>query len=95
VPTTAPGAAGPVPADDQSPGLTLYVREGCHLCDEFLVELAQDLGPAGDALVVRDVDTDPGLAARYGTRLPVLEAGGTVVCEGRYDRAKVLAALRV
>ena len=26
-------------------GLVLYVREGCHLCDQFLMELSLELGP--------------------------------------------------
>ena len=86
-----PSPGGPVPG----PALVLYVREGCHLCDDFLVALAQDLGAAAEGLAVRDVDTDPDLALRYGTRVPVLAAAGSVICEGRYDRARVLAALRV
>jgi len=77
------------------PPLVLYVREGCHLCDQFLVELAQDLGPAGEGLSVVDVDADEGLATRYGLRVPVLALGETVLCEGRYDPSGVPASLRV
>lgn len=77
------------------PPLVLYVREGCHLCDEFLVELGLDLGPAGDGLAVLDVDADPDLAALYGLRVPVLAMDGAVLCEGRYDPARVRAGLRV
>lgn len=32
-----------------------------------------------------DVDTDPGLKQRYGTRIPVLAAGNEVICEARLD----------
>ncbi|MFO1407224.1 MAG: glutaredoxin family protein [Steroidobacteraceae bacterium] len=85
-PTAAPGAeAGPV----------LYVRDGCHLCDDFLIALELDLGPAAAGVPVLDVDRDPDLAMRYGSRVPVLASGGAVICEGRYDRARVLAALQV
>ena len=42
-----------------------------------------------------DVDADPALAARYGLRVPVLEQGGAVICEGRYDRDRVRRALRL
>ncbi len=75
-------------------GLRLLVRDGCHLCEEFLLELSLDLAP-GAAFATVDVDGDPGLAARYGLRVPVLEQGGEVVCEGRYDRARVRRALRL
>ena len=77
------------------PGLVLYVREGCHLCDHFLVELSMDLGPAVEQLAVVDVDRDEELASRFGLRVPVLEAGGEVLCEGFYDGAEVRRVLRV
>ena len=73
--------------------LVLYVREGCHLCEQFLLDLTLDF-PALQAIVrTVDVDTDPGLAAAYGLRVPVLAAAGLPVCEGRYDRPRVVAAL--
>jgi hypothetical protein len=75
--------------------LVLYVREGCHLCDQFLVELSVDLGPAVEELAVVDVNRDEELASRFGLRVPVLELGGEVLCEGFYDGAEVRRALRV
>jgi hypothetical protein len=77
------------------PRLVLYVREGCHLCDEFLVDLSLELGPAVSAVEIADVDRDAAIAARYGLRVPVLEVAGEVACEGRYDAARVRSALRV
>jgi hypothetical protein len=77
------------------PELVLYVREGCHLCDQFLVELSVDLGIAVEQLAVVDVDRDEELASRFGLRVPVLESGGEVLCEGFYDGAIVRRALRV
>jgi hypothetical protein len=76
-------------------GVILYVREGCHLCDDFLVGLSLEMGPAHGDLAVVDVDRDPGLAARYGLRVPVLEVAGEVACEGRYDAPRVRRALQV
>lgn len=78
-----------------SPVLVLYVREGCHLCDQFLVELSVDLGPAIERLAVVDVDRDPDLASRFGLRVPVLEIDGEVLCEGFYDGAGVRRSLQV
>jgi len=76
-------------------GPVLYVREGCHLCDMFLVELEQDLGPSLASLALVDVDGDPGLATEFGLRVPVLALDGRVVCEGRYDSPRVRVALQV
>jgi hypothetical protein len=73
----------------------LYVRDGCHLCEQFLLELSLDLGPAVEVLQVVDVDRDADLAVRFGLRVPVLEAGGLLLCEGVYDAARVRQALQV
>ena len=73
--------------------LVLYVREGCHLCDQFLLDLTLDHPDLPATLRTVDVDTDPGLATTYGLRVPVLAAAGRVVCEGRYDRSRVAATL--
>jgi hypothetical protein len=79
----------------ESAGLLLYVREGCHLCDQFLVELSMDLGPGVGRLQVVDVDRDVELASRYGLRVPVLVGAGVVLAEGAYDGAQVRRALGV
>jgi hypothetical protein len=73
----------------------LYVRDGCHLCDQFLIDLELDLGASIGRLTIVDVDGDAGLAAEYGLRVPVLALAGRVVCEGIYDRPRVRHALRV
>jgi ABC-type uncharacterized transport system ATPase subunit len=75
--------------------LVLYVREGCHLCEHFLVELSVDLGLAAEHVRVIDVDHDADLAVRFGLRVPVLEFAGTVLCEGAYEGARVRQALGV
>ncbi len=80
---------------DEPTGLVLYVREGCHLCDQFLLELSLDLGPAIERLQV------PGRGSRrrpcraFGLRVPVLELDGRVLCEAAYDGAGVRLALGV
>src|SRR5262245_35966509 len=70
--------------------LVLYVREGCHLCDRFLVELEIELAGAAEPLLV-DVDGDASLAARYGLRVPVLEIDGVAAGEGSFDRTRFRA----
>ena len=75
--------------------LVLYVRAGCHLCDQFLLDASIDLGLAAEQLQLRDVDADVDTAVRYGLRVPVLEWRGAVLCEGIYDAAGVRQALGV
>ena len=82
-------------SEDRLSGLVLYVREGCHLCEQFLVELSMDLGPGVERLRVLDVDRDADLAVRFGLRVPVLELDGNVLCEAVYDGPRVRRALGV
>ena len=73
---------------DERAALVLYVRAGCHLCDQFLIELSLELGGVVDGLRVVDVDGAPALAARFGLRVPVLAVGSTVAGEGFFDRGR-------
>jgi hypothetical protein len=51
--------------------LTVYSRPQCHLCELLLEELTPLV--AGRARVeVVDIDTDPGLQARYWLTIPVV-----------------------
>jgi predicted thioredoxin/glutaredoxin len=72
------------------PQWTVYTRADCSLCEQLLQELAELLGPAEAAGVqVVDIDQDPDLQRRYGTRIPVLMADGDFVCAYRLDRARI------
>jgi hypothetical protein len=76
-------------------GLVLYVREGCHLCDQFLMDLSLEIGPAVETLSVVEVDSDAELATRYGLKVPVLAVGGELICEGVFDVQKFRRAIRL
>ena len=53
---------------------TLFIRHGCHLCDEARVLLDSMLGIDGwDAV---DIETDDDLLLRYAHRIPVLAVDG-------------------
>lgn len=80
---------------DSPPQVVLFVRQGCHLCEQFRVELEIEFGPDTVPLRVVDVDTDADLATAFGLRVPVLQVGETVICEGVCDAARVRAALRL
>jgi glutaredoxin len=73
----------------KSNSLILYVREGCHLCEdaEALVRrLGYDVTPI-------DVDQDPSLQARYGEQVPVLVVGGRDALAGIFREGAVREAL--
>lgn len=54
--------------------VTLYERDGCHLCEEARELLDLMLGP--DRYTRVDIDTDDDLVVRYGFRIPVLAIDG-------------------
>ena len=68
--------------------LTLYHRQGCHLCEQMLAALYFTYGDELDVRLV-DVDTEPKLRQEYGQRIPVLTAGSRVLCEARLDETAV------
>ena len=56
------------------PRPTLYVRDGCHLCEDAASVLNAMLGADGwDAV---DIAADDGLLVRYAHRIPVLAVDG-------------------
>ena len=63
--------------------LRFYTRQGCLLCDEFEALLEPALDCRGFHYQRIDVDQDPEAKERFGKRVPVLEANGEVVAEGR------------
>lgn len=72
------------------PQWTVYSRADCSLCEHLLEELAELLGPAAAAAVqVVDIEADPELERKYGTRIPVLLADGEFVCAYRLDPQRV------
>ena len=76
------------------PQWTVFTRPGCTLCESFMTDLADMLGPAESATVeVVDISDDSELVARYGTKIPVLLADGDFVCCYHLDRERVRAQL--
>ena len=56
------------------PRPVLYVRGGCHLCEDASVLLDDMLGT--DAWDAVDIETDDDLLVRYAHRIPVLAVDG-------------------
>ena len=74
--------------------VTLYARDGCHLCEEAREALLQ-IGADGPPLELREVDieADDRLHRAYLERIPVIEVGGEIVSELDFDRDELRRAL--
>ena len=71
----------------------VYIRAGCHLCDEACELLAQH----GFSIAKIDIDGDSDLKSRYTTCVPVVEIEGKVRFRGRVNEVlleRLLSELR-
>ncbi|MGB5305397.1 MAG: glutaredoxin family protein [Gammaproteobacteria bacterium] len=60
--------------------LKIYVRSGCHLCTD-MAQALDLLRPELDFdYTQQNIDADPDLVERYGSRIPVLAAGDVEIC---------------
>jgi glutaredoxin len=62
--------------------VTLFTRQGCHLCEDAGRLLRIQQARFGFPLEEVDVDTDGDLAARYGEWVPVVTVNGKVRFRG-------------
>ena len=60
--------------------LTVYIRSGCHLCEDMLYELKLRQDELGFTLETIDIQDQPALESLYGTKVPVLIRGEEEVC---------------
>jgi glutaredoxin len=74
--------------------VTLYGREGCHLCDEAraaILALSAELGSI--ELHEVDIEDDDRLLSAYLERIPVVELNGREVSELEFDADAFRGAL--
>ena len=65
----------------------LYMRHGCHLCEDMYQELLR-LPESGQFQVrLVDIDRDSALQEKYGLKIPVLMAGENEICHYTLDPA--------
>jgi len=74
--------------------LVLYVRRDCHLCADMHRELAALASQGGFSLALVDIDSDAGLAARYGHKVPVLVGGDEEICHYFLDQEQLAVYLK-
>jgi len=60
--------------------LTLYSREGCHLCEDMQNLLPGYLEEAGLSFNIIYIDNISELEQQYGSLVPVLKAGEKEIC---------------
>lgn len=70
--------------------LTLYIRQGCHLCEDMQEQIGELLEPNSYRLTMVDIDTDPTLKSKYNEWVPVLKSEEREICHHFLD----LKALR-
>ena len=69
-------------------------RAGCGLCEEALAAVEDARRRVPFTLEVRDVDADPGLAARYGEEVPVVLVDGREAFKYRVDPRRLVRTLQ-
>ena len=67
--------------------ITMYVREGCHLCDEAKAVMTPLLSEFSAKLIEVDIDQDPTLLERYNDDVPVIFIGTLLFAQHRIDPA--------
>lgn len=65
--------------------ITLYSREGCHLCEEARMQILPLVSEFGAHLHEVDIDDDPALHDRYTNDVPVILVGRKLVAQHRLD----------
>lgn len=73
--------------------VTLYGREGCHLCDEARDVLEALRARAAFELEEVDIESDPALHARYLERIPVVAVDGEELSDFFVDAEGLLRKL--
>lgn len=74
------------------PGIEVYSRRGCHLC-ELLIEELLELLQGRMALQIHDIDTDEAWRREYDTRVPVVKYDGEFICQYHLDREALATIL--
>jgi thiol-disulfide isomerase/thioredoxin len=70
--------------------LSVYMRSGCHLCDDLLSQLQQLQSEYSFDFHTINVDSCPKLVEQYGTKLPVVTHGDEELCHYFLDQAAVV-----
>ncbi len=75
--------------------LTIYTRQGCHLCQEMKVIVERVVRDTRTVAEVEEIDiaNDPDLEARYGLEIPVLLVNGKKAAKYRVSEQELTRIL--
>jgi glutaredoxin len=73
--------------------VVVLTRQGCHLCDEAIAQVAAVCAETGEVYAVLDIDSDPELQRRYTEQVPVTFVDGAQHDFWRVDPVRLKAAL--
>jgi glutaredoxin len=73
--------------------VVVLTRQGCHLCDEAIAQVAAVCAETGEAYAVLDIESDPDLERRYTEQVPVTFVDGVQHDFWRVDPIRLKAAL--
>jgi glutaredoxin len=73
--------------------VTLYGRDGCHLCDDARAVLERIRLERPFELREVDIESDPALHARYLERIPVIALDGEELFDHFVDEAQLAGRL--
>lgn len=76
-----------------APRVTVYSREGCHLCQDAEQIVAAVCAELGESWERVDIDTDPALAERFTNEVPVTFVDGKQHDFWRVDPVRLRTAL--
>ncbi|QLQ31231.1 MAG: glutaredoxin family protein [Candidatus Thiothrix singaporensis] len=74
--------------------LTVYYRQGCHLCDEMTALLAEFQEELNFGFVLVDIDADPVLRQRFNADVPVVALADRILFRHFFDEAILRQALQ-
>ncbi len=73
--------------------VTLYSRQGCHLCDDARAVIERVCSDLGESFEEIDIDGDPELQERFGDEVPVTYVDGKQHDFWRVPEDRLRAAL--
>ncbi len=71
----------------------VYIRTGCHLCDDLLAQLQQLKSEYSFEFQTIDVDSSPELIKQHGSKVPVVMLGDREICHYFLDQASLIEIL--
>ena len=74
--------------------MTLYTRQGCHLCDDAKQVIDGLREIAEFRLKILDIDLDPELQARFTNEVPVIFINGRKAFKYRVEPRQLLRRLK-